>query len=433
MNIALIVFLISFVAVFLLRIPIGIGMLMSAIFYFAVAPSPAATVGMAATQFLTNMNSSFILIAVPLFVFMAEIMNTSRITNIIFDFSSALVGKKRGALAQVNIITSIIFSGMTGSAIADASGPGSMELRAMKDAGYDDGFSCAVTAASATEGPIIPPSIPMVFYSMLSGASVGALFMGGVVPGLILGLVMMVYVAYISKKRNYPYGQSYPFREFVLLALKSIPALLTIVVLLGGIYSGVVTPTEAGALAAAWAMLIAVFFYKAFGPRDLIEVLKKTVKTTGTLSLLVGCAYAFSYIVAIEKIPNAVATILLSLTTSKAMMLFLVNIVFLILGMFIDTMAITLVFIPIIIPVMNQLGVDLVHFGVVIVLNMMIGLSTPPYGMLLFVVSGLSGAKLKDIIREIIPFLVLFISVLFLLTYIPEIVLWLPRLSGYKG
>ena len=433
MNLALLVFLLSFIAVFILRIPIGIGMLTSSIFYFAVAPSPAATIGMAATQFLTNMNSSFVLIAVPLFVFMAEIMNSSTITTYIFDFSSALVGKRRGALAQVNVITSIIFSGMTGSAIADASGPGSMELRAMKDAGYDDGFSCAITAASATEGPIIPPSIPMVFYSMLSGASVGALFMGGVVPGLILGLAMMLYVAYISVKRNYPMGKAYPLKEFILLGLRSTPALLTVGVLLGGIYSGIVTPTEAGALAAAWAMFIAIFFYRAFGPKDLLNVLKNTVKTTGTLSLLVGCAYAFSYIVAIEKIPNAVATFLLSLTTNKVMMLFLVNIVFLILGMFIDTMAITLVFIPIVVPVMKALGVDLVHFGVVIVLNMMIGLSTPPFGMLLFVVSGLSGAKLKDIIREIFPLLVLFIGVLFLLTYVPDIVLWLPRLSGYKG
>ena len=244
MNLPLIVFFLAFAGMFILRVPIGMGMMMSAIFYFLLSANPAATIDMVAMQFLTNMNSSFILIAVPLFVFMAEIMNSSKVTNIIFDFASSIVGKKRGALAQVNVINSIIFSGMTGSAIADASGPGNMEMKAMKDAGYEDGFTCAITAASATEGPIIPPSIPMVFYSMLSGASVGALFMGGVVPGLILGFTMMGYVAVIAGPRNFPRGKSYPFKQFILLFLKSIPALLTVVVLLGGIYSGVVTPTE---------------------------------------------------------------------------------------------------------------------------------------------------------------------------------------------
>ncbi|MEI6386145.1 MAG: TRAP transporter large permease [Spirochaetota bacterium] len=432
MNLPLLVFFLSFVAMFLLRIPIGFGMMMSAIFYFVVAPGPIATVDQVAMQFLTNLNASFVLIAVPLFVFMAEIMNTSKVTNTIFHFAAGLVGKRRGAMAQVNIVNSIIFSGMTGSAIADASGPGNMEMKAMKDEGYDDGFTCAVTAASATMGPIIPPSIPMVFYSMLSGASIGALFMGGVVPGLMLGLVMMPYVAWVSVKRNYPSGKAYPFGQFLVMALRAIPALMTIVILLGGIYTGIVTPTEAGALAAAWALVISVLFYRAFGWKDMWEVLKNTVRTTGNLSFLVGAAYAFGYIVAIEHLPQLVAHWMLALTTNKYVMLLIVNVVFLALGMFLDTMAITLVFIPIVIPVMNAMHVDLVHFGVVIVLNMMIGLSTPPYGMLLFVVSGLTGAKLKDVIREMIPFLILFIAVLFLITYFPDIVLWLPKLSGYK-
>jgi tripartite ATP-independent transporter DctM subunit len=243
---------------------------------------------------------------------------------------------------------------------------------------------------------------------------------------------MMVYVAIISVKRNFPRGKAYSFSQFIVLFLKSIPAVLTVVILLGGIYTGIVTPTEAGALAAAWALLISVFFYRAFGWKHLFEVLKNTVKSTGTLSFLVGSAYAFSYIVAIEHIPDAVANLLLGITSNKYVMLFLVNIAFLILGMFIDTMAITLVFIPMILPVMNTMGIDLVHFGVVIVLNMMIGLSTPPFGMLLFVTAGLTGSKLKDVIKEMTPFLILFIGVLFLLTYVPDIVLWLPKMSGYK-
>jgi tripartite ATP-independent transporter DctM subunit len=272
----------------------------------------------------------------------------------------------------------------------------------------------------------------MVFYSMLSGASIGALFMGGILPGLLLGIVMMPYTAWVSVKRNYPRGHSYPLRQFLVVALRAIPALMTIVILLGGIYTGIVTPTEAGALAAAWALLISVVFYRAFGWKDLWEVLKNTVRTTGNLSFLVGAAYAFGYIVAIEHIPGIVANWMLSLTANKYLMLLIVNVVFLGLGMFLDTMAITLVFIPIVLPVMNAMGVDLVHFGVVIVLNMMIGLSTPPYGMLLFVVSGLTGAKLKDVIREMIPFIILFIGVLFLITFVPDIVLWIPRHTGYK-
>ncbi len=210
MNIALIVFFLTFVVVFVLRMPIGIGMMVSSVFYFALSTNPAATVDMVATQFLSNMNSSFILIAVPLFVFMAEIMNSGKVTSMIFSFANALVGKKKGALGHVNVVASIIFSGMTGSALADASGLGSMEIKAMKEHGYDDGYTCAITAASATIGPIIPPSIPMIFYAMLSGASIGALFLGGILPGLLIGVALMLYTAVIARKRNYPEGKASP-------------------------------------------------------------------------------------------------------------------------------------------------------------------------------------------------------------------------------
>ena len=431
MNLALSVFFLSFVVVFLIRIPIGVGMMMSSIFYFALSTRPGATIGMVATQFLSNMNSSFLLIAVPLFVFMAEIMNSGKITNMIFSFANALVGKRKGALGHVNVVASIIFSGMTGSALADASGLGSMEIKAMKEKGYDDGYSCAITAASAVIGPVIPPSIPMIFYAMLSGASIGALFLGGIVPGLMIGLALMLYTAVIAKKRNYPEGVSLPGKEFIALTFRSLPALFSVVVLLGGIYTGVVTPTEAGALAAAYSIFVSVVFYRAFGLRDLKQVLYSTVKTVGTLSLLVGCAFAFSYIVTIEKIPATVANLLLGITENKHVMLLIVNLMFLVLGMFIDTMAITLVFIPIVLPLIKTLGIDLTHFGVVIVINMMIGLTTPPFGMLLFVTAGISKTPLKDIIREILPMIYITIAVLFLLTYIPELVLFVPRLAGY--
>jgi tripartite ATP-independent transporter DctM subunit len=432
MNLALIVFVVAFVAVFLLRVPIGFGMVMASVFYFVISPSPAATVDMVASKFISEMSGSFIMIAVPLYIFMAEIMNTGKVTRIIFDFAAGVVGKRRGALAQVNIVNSIIFSGMTGSAIADASGPGNIEMQAMIDEGYPRGFTAAVTAASATEGPIIPPSIPMIIYAMISGTSVGALFMGGVVPGLILGVVMMVYVGIISIRRNYPTGHRIPAKEFLRTTLRTAPALATVVILLGSIYLGVVTPTEAGAIAATWALIISVFFYRAFGPKEFLEVLKNTVNSIGGLSFMIGAAYTFSYIVAIEQIPALVANAMLAITSRPWVMLLITNFVFLILGCFLDVSTIQLVFVPIVLPVMLKMGIDPVHFGVVIVLNMMIGLSTPPFGMLLFIVTGLSKAKMKDVIRELVPFIILFIGVLFLITYIPDLVLWIPKMMGYQ-
>ncbi len=432
MNLPLLVFFLSFVIVFIVRIPIALGMIMSAIFYFALASGPGVDISMVAAQFLNQMNSKFVLIAVPLFVFMAEVMNRGKITDMIFKFAGAAVGRRKGALGHVNVVASIIFSGMTGSALADASGLGMMEIKAMNDSGYDRGFSSAITAASATIGPIFPPSIPMIFYAMLSGASIGTLFIGGMIPGILIGIALMIYIAFIAHRRNYPVGGKVALREFLAITLKALPALLSVVVLLGGIYTGIVTPTEAGALAALYALFVSFFIYRAMGIKDLLEVIRNTVRTTGTLSLLVGSAYAFSYIVAVEHIPNLVAAWLLHITTNKYILLLLINIVFIVLGMFIDTMAITLVFIPIVLPLVTSLGINLVHFGVLITLNMMIGLSTPPFGMLLFVVSGISGTPLKEVIKEIFPMLLVLFIVLFMVTYIEPIVLFLPGLLGMQ-
>jgi len=427
MNIPLIVFILCFVLTFILRIPIALGMLMSSIYYFVLAPGPAAGVQMAATQLLTNLNVSFILIAVPLFVFTAKVMNTGKVTEMVFKFANILVGKWRGGMGHVNIIASLIFSGMTGSAIADASGLGIMEIEAMRKQNYDDGFSCAVTAASATIGPIFPPSIPLVIYSMFSGASIGKLFLGGMIPGILIAIALMVYVAYISKKRNYPKGEGYHFRELIKIIIITFPALLTPVILLGGIYSGIVTPTEAAALAGFYAIFISFFVYRAIGVKQLIEVIIDTVKTTGTLSLIVGAAFSFSYIVAIEHIPDLLYGSLSAVTQNKYLILFIINIVFIILGMFVDTSCIQVVFVPMVLPLVKALGIDLVHFGVVIVLNMMIGLSTPPFGMLLFIVSGISGTPLKTVIKEVFPMLLVLIAVLLLITYVPQIVLFIPN------
>lgn len=431
MNPALIVFFIGFIAIFVLRLPIAIGMLMTSIFYLVVAPGAGAEISMFAEKVLTNLEAKYIIIAVPLFVFMAQVMNSGKITDMIFGFANVLVGRRKGGLGHVNVVASIIFSGMTGSAVADASGLGLMEIKAMKEHGYEEDFSCAITAASATIGPVFPPSIPMIFYAMLSGASIGNLFLGGVIPGLLIGIALMAYIAWVANKRGYPRGEKVIFRDMIAITIKAFPALFSVIVLLGGIYTGIVTPTEAGALASLYAILVAAFVYRALGVRDLWIVVQDTVKTTGTLSLIVGCAFTFSFIVAREHIPQIAASFLLSVTSSKVLLLMMINIVFLVLGMFIDTSTIMVVFIPMVLPLVQAMGIDLVHFGVVVVLNMMIGLSTPPFGMLLFIVSGISGAPLKGIIKEIFPMLLVMIIVLVLVTYIPEIVLFLPRLIGH--
>jgi len=407
--------------------PIAFGMLATSTLYIFAR---GLDIGLVAEKVLTNLFSKYIIMAVPLFVFTAKVMNTGKVTEIVFRFANTLVGRFRGGLGHVNVVASIIFSGMTGSAVADASGLGIMEIKAMRDHGYDDGFSCAITAASATIGPIFPPSIPMVFYSMLSGASIGNLFLGGMAPGILIGLVLMAYIAFIAEKRNYPKGEQYTLRQFFIYTFKALPALFTPVILLGGIYSGVMTPTEAGAVAAFYAILISFFVYRAMGLKALVEVIVDTVKTTGTLSIIVGAAFTFSFIVALEHIPDMIAGVLLGITTNRYLLLLLINVMFIIFGMFIDTSTIMLVFIPMVLPLIRELGIDLVHFGVVIVLNMMIGLSTPPFGMLLFIVSGISGTPLKTVIKEALPMILVLIGVLFLITYVPQIVMFIPNTFG---
>jgi tripartite ATP-independent transporter DctM subunit len=427
MNWPLLVFLIGFVAMFIFRLPIALGMLMTATFYMLAA---GLDMGAVAAHVLTNLYSKYIIMAVPLFVFTANVMNSGMVTEMVFRFANGLVGRMRGGMGHVNIVASLIFSGMTGSAVADASGLGLMEIEGMRKYGYDDGFSCAITAASATIGPVFPPSIPMVFYAMLSGASIGNLFLGGMVPGILLAIALIGYVAVLATVRKYPYGVKETFRDFLVNTFKAIPALLTPVILLGGIYTGVVTPTEAGALAAFWAILVSVLVYRAMGLKTLLKIIFSTVKTTGTLSLIVGAAFTFAFIVARENIPQTIGNVMLGLTHNKYVLLLIVNVLFLVLGMLIDTSVITVVFIPMVLPLINQLGIDLVHFGVVVVLNMMIGLSTPPMGMLLFIVSGISGTPLGKIIKEILPMIIVMIGVLMLITYVPAVVLFIPHLFG---
>ena len=431
LSTALMVFLLIFVLIFILRMPIPMGMMTACVFYFLVTgESPK----MVAQQTLKTFYTNYTIIAVPLFIFAANVMNSGKVTEKVFGFAMGFVGRFKGGLGHVNVLASLVFSGMTGSAIADASGLGKMEIDAMRAEGYDDGFSCAITAASATIGPIFPPSIPMVIYSMLSGASVGALFMGGMVPGVLLALALMVYIMIIAHKRNYPISEKVHLREFIKYTFNAIPAILTPVILLVGIYTGIMTPTEAGAVAGLYALIVAVFGYRVLKWEGFKQVLIDTVKATGTTSVMIGAATTISYIVAKEQVATTVATWITGLTDNKYIFLLIVNVAILILGMFIDTSVIQVVFIPILLPIAKAFGIDLVHFGLVVIFNMMIGLSTPPFGMLLFITSGISGTPLKDVIKEIWWPIITMLLVLIVITYIPDVVLFLPRmLMGYTG
>ena len=428
MSFAFIVFLIIFILIFILKIPIPLGFFTATAIYAYLSGFHLSII---AEKMVMGLYTKYILMAVPLFILTGNIMNTGKITEKIFKFANIIVGKFYGGMAHVNVVASIIFSGMTGSALADASGLGVMEIEAMREQGYADNFSCAITAASATIGPIFPPSIPMVFYSMLSGASIGKLFLGGMIPGLLIGVALMIYIAFIAKKRNYPRGESYAFRKAIAITISSFPALLTPVILLGGIYTGVMTPTEAAAVAAFYSLIISILVYRSMGKKELISIFINTLKMTGKISIIVATSFGICFVITNERIPNFIAEWLINITNNKYVFLFIINIAFIILGMFINVNTITLVFIPIVLPLIETLGIDLVHFGVVVVLNMMIGLSTPPYGGLLFVTSGISGTPIKSIMKEMFPMLLVMYAVLFLITYIPQIVLFIPNLFHF--
>jgi tripartite ATP-independent transporter DctM subunit len=425
MSIGVTVFVIMFAIVFICRIPVPYGFLAIGVVYFVAT---GGNVGIVANNVLNTYWTNYIIIAVPLFIFSANVMNAGRITEMLFRFADGLVGRFRGGMALVNVLGSLIFSGMTGSAIADASGLGIMEIREMHKQGYDDGFSAAMTACSATIGPVFPPSMPMLIYASISGTSVGALFMGGMIPGVMMAIFLAGYVLYISQKRKYPYGSQYTLRTFIVYSIQAFPALLTPVILLGGIYGGAVTPTEAASVAGFYALLVSVIVYKVLSWKDLKKILFDTTSATGTVALTVACASVIMFISAREQIPQFFGSFILNLTENKNVFLLAVNILFLILGMFFDSTTITMVFVPMLLPLVTYFKIDPVHFGVIFVVNMMIGLLTPPYGSLLFVTSAVSGVKMGVLIKECFPMILVLIALLMILTYIPATVTFLPNL-----
>ncbi|MCF3639658.1 TRAP transporter large permease [Rhizobium sp. TRM95111] len=427
-------FLLCLMVLFLLAAfgaPIAHSMIVAAVVYLAVS---GQDLGLAAEQIIQGIYDSFIILAVPLFIVAANIMNEGSISDRLLDFCKAAVGRFRGGLAQVDILVSLIFSGMSGSAIADAAGVGKITINMMVKSGhYTPGFAGAVVAASATIGPIIPPSIPMVMYALVSDASIGYLFLGGVVPGLIMTAGLMAMTTWIAHKRHIPAEDVPPLRELPRITFRALPALLMPVILLAGIYGGATTPTEAAAVAAAYALLLAAFLYRSVSLASLRAIFSESARSSASVGIIIGSALIFNYIVASENVPNQLATYFNGLDVSPLAFLLLVNVLFLLLGCILDATTIILVIVPLFVPVCRALGIDLVHFGVVTVVNCMIGLITPPYGMLLFVISGATGIKINAIVREGMPFLIALLCALAALILFPELVLWLPRQFGYQG
>jgi tripartite ATP-independent transporter DctM subunit len=410
---------------FVLRMPIGLGLIVGSMAYFV---AKGVSLSILVNSICYGLVDAYILIAIPLFIFTANAMNASMVTDKVFDFARAVIGRRHGATGYVCILASLIFAGMTGSALAEASGLGVLEIAQMKKEGYDVPFASALTAATAVLGPIFPPSIPFGIYAMLSGASVGKMFLGGMVPAILLCIVIGIYVWYIARKRNYPVGEKVAFKHFARSTFKAIPALLTPVILLVGIYTGVMTPTEAAAVAGAYALLVAFFVYQTLTLKALGKVLLDTLRTTGTIFLVIAGAYGFNYIVTSEQVSVRVVAFMSSFVHSPAVFLLAVNILFLILGCLVDVNVSQFVFLPIVLPLVRYYHIDPVHFGVVIVLNMMIGLLTPPFGMLLFVTANVAKVSLQELIKEVAPFIVAEIVALGILMYVPQSVLLLTNL-----
>jgi tripartite ATP-independent transporter DctM subunit len=410
--------------------PIGLSMIGGSIVYLWVS---GQDIGLAAEQMLQGLYTSFTLLAIPLFILAANLMNVGSLSDRLLYFCQALVGRFRGGLGHVNVVSSLIFSGMSGSAVADAVGVGRVTTEMMmKDGRYTPSYSAAITAATAVIGPIVPPSIPMVLFALVSETSVGYLFLAGFLPGILMSFVLSGVNTWMARRRNFPVEAAVPWRQLPRITWYALPALMMPVVLLGGIYGGVMTPTEAAAVAALYALVVG-WALRMTTWRQTWESLVSAGRSTASVGILIAGALVFNYVVTRENIPNDIKLWLQGYELTKVQFLLVVNLMLLVLGCLLDASTILLVIVPILIPAAQALGIDMVHFGLVVVMNLMIGLITPPYGILLFVVANFTKASMAAIVRDLVPFLVVLIAALFFLTYTPDVVLWLPRLFGYSG
>ena len=415
----------------LLGVPIGQAMIGGSVLYLYLR---GMDMGATAEQLLNGTYSSFLLLAIPLFVLAATIMSSGSVLDRLLRFCNAVVGRYPGGLAQVNVLQSVVFASMSGSALADAAGSGKlMQAMMTREQRYTPAFAAALSAVSSVIGPILPPSIPLVLYALVSGTSIGYLFIGGVLPGLLIGAVQMGLIWWMAKRRNFPVEAPVLLREMPRITREAFPALMLPVILLGCLYSGVTTPTEAAGVAAAYALLISALLYRSMHWRDLYGALLTSARMSISIGMLIAGAMVFNYVITSENIPRTLSAFLEGQSLSPLAFLLMVNLLLLLLGAFLEGSTIILVVLPVLLPTAAALGIDPVHFGVVAVLNIMIGLVTPPYGLLLFMMTKIADVSLGALLREVYPFLLVMVTALALVTMFPEIVLALPRLAGYKG
>lgn len=416
------IFLIAFAVLLVIGVPISISIGASAVLGCLSLGYPLVVIG----QKMVSGIDSFLLIAVPLFILAGNLMNAGKITERIFDTARELVGWIPGGLGHANVVASVIFAGMSGSAVADAGGLGAIEMEAMRKNGYDDDFASAVTASSSVIGPIFPPSIPLIIYGSVASVSVDKLFMGGVMPGLLMAVLLMVLIYIYAIKRKY---ERHPFCLKALLRqfAGSILALITPLIILSGFVLGWFTPTEASSIAVIYSLLIALLVYKTLTWKSFLKCLKDSAISSANTLLIIGTSTLFTYVMAMEGISRQISQVILGISSNPVIVLLAINVLLLVLGMIMEPGAILTLMLPVLLPIANGLGLNLVHFGVMIVLNLMIGQVTPPFGVCLFVISDVNKLKLESLYKSIIPFLIPLIVTLFLVTYIPGIVTWLPN------
>ncbi len=420
----------ALVLLILIGTPIGIALAMLAVgtMWWAVGPDLLPVL---IQRFYVG-TTSFPLLAIPFFIVAGNLMNTGGMTDRIFRTALVFVGRVRGGLGHVNVVGSMLFSGMSGSAVADAAGLGLIEVKAMKDAGYSPRYAAAITAVSSTIGPIVPPSIPFVIYGSIANVSVGALFLAGIMPGLLMGIAMMAVIALTARAKNLPRLEERPgLRESAVTVLGALPALVMPIFVVGGLLLGIVTPTEAAVLAAGYAIIVGVFFYRELKISDLPEVFWVSGQQTVQVLFIMAAAAPFSWVLVQQQVPNAVVDAMLGITDQPWAILIMINLILLILGMFIEGIAVMIICMPMLLPVAIQLGVDPVHFGVIVVLNLMIGLITPPVGLCLYTEAQVARVDLVEIIKEIWPYLIALAVVLISITFLPGLVMWVPALFGF--
>lgn len=408
-----------------LRVPVVFSMLIAGASYILfLSDIPIVIIA----QRMSGPLESFPLLAVPLFVLAAEFMNRGMATKRIFEFATHCVGHVRGAMGHVNVLASIIFAGMSGSDIADAAGLGKIEIKAMVEKGYDLEFSTAVTGASSIIGPIIPPSVIMIIYGYIGEQSIGRLFLGGAVPGFIMGLAMMILIYFMAKKRNFP-RQPFPgFRVLLRSFWQTLPTLIIPGIILGGIITGIFTPTESAVVAVAYTFVLSFLIYRDIPFRELIPIIYDVCLATAMIVIILGGASVFAWTITIEQIPLLFRDLIISITDQAWVVLLIINVVLLILGLLFGAVTITLIMTPVLIPLATSYGIDLIHLGVVLVLNVTVGFLTPPFGLGLFILSDVTGLKIERIAVAMLPFFIPILFTLLLITYVPALVLYLPNL-----